>query len=48
MNMGQLTQNVKMTVANPDSVFLINRIDGELITPTDIKKTLRIITGRGV
>jgi 2-oxoglutarate ferredoxin oxidoreductase subunit alpha len=48
MNMGQLTQNVKMTVANPASVFLINRIDGELITPTDIKKTLRIITGRGV
>jgi len=48
MNMGQLTQSVKTTVANPASVFLINRIDGELITPTDIKKTLRIITGRGV
>ena len=48
MNMGQVTQNVKITVDNPDSVFLINRIDGELITVDDIKKTLRILTGRGV
>ena len=48
MNMGQLTQNVKAAVDKPDVVFLINRIDGQLITPTDIKNTLRIITGRGV
>ena len=48
MNMGQVTQSVKSAVDNPDAVFLINRIDGELITVTDIKKTLRIITGRGV
>ncbi len=48
MNMGQLTQTVQLTVDNPNQVFLINRIDGELITDEDIKKTLRIITGRGV
>ncbi len=48
MNMGQLTQTVQLTVDNPHQVFLINRIDGELITDADIKKTLRIITGRGV
>ena len=48
MNMGQLTQSVKLAVDRPDQVFLINRIDGELITDEDIKRTLRIITGRGV
>jgi 2-oxoglutarate ferredoxin oxidoreductase subunit alpha len=48
MNMGQLIQSVKLAVDEPDKVFLINRFDGELITDADIKKTLRIITGRGV
>jgi 2-oxoglutarate ferredoxin oxidoreductase subunit alpha len=48
MNMGQLIQSVKLAVDQPDKVFLINRFDGELITDSDIKKTLRIITGRGV
>jgi 2-oxoglutarate ferredoxin oxidoreductase subunit alpha len=48
MNMGQLMQAVKMAVDDPTRVFLINRIDGELITDADIKKTLRILTGRGV
>jgi 2-oxoglutarate ferredoxin oxidoreductase subunit alpha len=48
MNMGQLAQTVKLAVDDPTRVFLINRIDGELITDADIKKTLRIITGRGI
>ena len=48
MNMGQLMQSVKLAVDRPDQVFLINRIDGELITDTDIKNTLRIIMGRGI
>lgn len=48
MNLGQLIHSVKLAVDDPDRVFLINRFDGELITDADIKKTLRIITGRGV
>jgi 2-oxoglutarate ferredoxin oxidoreductase subunit alpha len=48
MNLGQLVHSVKLAVDDPDRVFLINRFDGELITDTDIKQTLRIITGRGV
>ena len=48
MNLGQLIHSVKLAVDDPDRVFLINRFDGELITDMDIKKTLRIITGRGV
>jgi 2-oxoglutarate ferredoxin oxidoreductase subunit alpha len=48
MNMGQLMQSVKLAVDCPDQVFLINRIDGELITDADIKKTLRIMAGRGM
>jgi 2-oxoglutarate ferredoxin oxidoreductase subunit alpha len=48
MNMGQLIHSVKLAVDEPDKVFLINRFDGELISDADIKKTLRIITGRGV
>jgi 2-oxoglutarate ferredoxin oxidoreductase subunit alpha len=48
MNMGQLMQSVKLAVDRPDQVFLINKIDGELITDADIKNTLRIIMGRGM
>lgn len=48
MNMGQLTQMVKLSVDQPDQVFLINKYDGQLITVTDIKNTLRIIMGRGM
>ena len=47
MNMGQILQTVKLAVDKPDRVFLINRLDGELITDADIKTTLRIIQGRG-
>ncbi|BHH82271.1 2-oxoacid:acceptor oxidoreductase subunit alpha [Desulforhopalus sp. 52FAK] len=48
MNMGQVLAQVKAAVKKPGRVFLANRIDGELITPSDIKKLLRVIQGRGV
>ncbi|MBU1054100.1 MAG: 2-oxoacid:acceptor oxidoreductase subunit alpha [Proteobacteria bacterium] len=48
MNMGQVLQQVKTAVDNPDKVFLANRIDGELITPTDIRNIMRLIRGKGV
>jgi 2-oxoglutarate ferredoxin oxidoreductase subunit alpha len=47
MNMGQIVREVKMAVKTPENVFLANRIDGELITPIDIRKFLRIIQGKG-
>jgi len=48
MNMGQVMQAVKTAVDDPGKVFLANRIDGNLITPTDIRGILRLIQGRGV
>lgn len=48
MNMGQVMRHVKAAVDEPERVFLANRIDGGLITPTDIKRLLRVIQGRGV
>lgn len=48
MNMGQMARAVKLAVRDPDRVMLANRIDGHLITPTDIKNILRLIQGRGV
>ncbi len=48
MNMGQILTQVKACVDRPESVFLANRIDGELITPSDVKSILRVIQGRGV
>lgn len=48
MNMGQILTQVKAAVKKPGRVFLANRIDGHLITPSDIKKLLRVIQGRGV
>ncbi|MCP4348348.1 MAG: 2-oxoacid:acceptor oxidoreductase subunit alpha [Desulfobacterales bacterium] len=48
MNMGQIIHPVKMAVNQPDKVFLINRVDGVFITPTDIRNTLRVIQGRGI
>ena len=48
MNMGQLVHSVKMAVENPRRVYLINRVDGRLITDKDIKQTLRVIQGEGV
>ncbi len=48
MNMGQVITQVKNAVDQPENVFLANRIDGELISPTNIKTLLRIIQGKGV
>jgi 2-oxoglutarate ferredoxin oxidoreductase subunit alpha len=48
MNMGQVLTQVKAAVKKPNRVFLANRIDGQLITPSDIKRLLRVIQGRGV
>ena len=47
MNMGQILNAVKLAVEDPERVFLINRVDGELITDADIKNTLRMIQGKG-
>ena len=48
MNMGQVLQEVKSSVKDPDKIFLCNRIDGSLITAEDIKKVSRIIQGKGI
>jgi len=48
MNMGQVLQQVKMAVDKPENVYLANRIDGALITPTDIRNIMRLIKGMGV
>ena len=48
LNMGQIRQAVQTAVDRPESVFLVNRIDGVFITPTDIRNMLRMITGKGV
>jgi 2-oxoglutarate ferredoxin oxidoreductase subunit alpha len=48
MNTGQICHMVRSAVSKPDKVFLANRMDGVLITPTDIKAQLRVISGRGI
>jgi 2-oxoglutarate ferredoxin oxidoreductase subunit alpha len=48
MNMGQVFQEVKKAVDNPEKVFLANQINGNFITPTDVLNILRIIQRRGV
>ena len=48
MNMGQMLQQVRLSVDKPEKIFLANRIDGELITPTDIRNIMRVIDGKGV
>lgn len=47
MNMGQIHQQVKSAVAQPERVFLSNRVDGRFITPRDIRRVLRIVEGQG-
>ncbi|WP_461832747.1 2-oxoacid:acceptor oxidoreductase subunit alpha [Desulfothermus sp.] len=48
INMGQIVHEVKKSVDYPEKVYLVNRVDGEFITPTDIKNITRVILGRGV
>ena len=47
MNMGHMAAQVRQNVKSPDRVFLVNRVDGQLITPTDISRVMRVIEGRG-
>jgi len=48
MNMGQVLNEVKMAVDQPEKVFLANRVDGVFITDLDIRNILRLIRGKGV
>jgi 2-oxoglutarate/2-oxoacid ferredoxin oxidoreductase subunit alpha len=48
MNMGQIVKEVRQAVTYPERVYLANRVDGQMITPTNIKELLRIIQGKGV
>ncbi|MBT8338460.1 MAG: 2-oxoacid:acceptor oxidoreductase subunit alpha, partial [Desulfatitalea sp.] len=48
MNMGHILQEVRRALTNPRNVYLVNRIDGVFITPTDIRQALRLIEGKGV
>jgi 2-oxoglutarate ferredoxin oxidoreductase subunit alpha len=48
MNMGQLVGEVKRAVDHPERVYLANRVDGMMITPTDIRELLHIIHGKGI
>jgi len=47
MNMGQITEQVKLAVDRPERVYLVNRYDGVFIKPTDILNLLRLIQGKG-
>lgn len=48
MNMGQVHRQVRDAVSDPRNVFLANRVDGQFITPRDIRSVLRIVEGQGV
>ena len=48
MNMGQILQEVKRAVGQPQKVFLANRIDGVFITPMDIRNIMHLVQGKGV
>jgi len=48
MNTGQVIRAVKRAVADPEKVFLINRVDGVFITDRDIRNILRFVQGKGV
>ncbi len=48
MNMGQIFQEVRRVVDQPQKVFLANRIDGVFITPVDIRNIMRLVQGKGV
>ncbi len=48
MNTGQIMQEVKKALDDPEKVFLANCIDGTFITPTDLRNILRLIQGKGV
>ena len=45
MNMGRLLATVKGAVDKPERVYLVNRVDGELVKPKDIENVLRTVQG---
>jgi 2-oxoglutarate ferredoxin oxidoreductase subunit alpha len=47
MNMGQVVREVKQAVEAPDRVYLVNQVDGNLISPETINTALRMVRGRG-
>lgn len=48
MNMGQVLASVKQAVDKPERVYLVNRIDGQLVNPMDIDSIARVVEGRGL
>ncbi|MGD9822743.1 2-oxoacid:acceptor oxidoreductase subunit alpha [Desulfobacter sp.] len=48
MNMGQIVREVSRVLAAPGKVFLSNRANNEIIKPSDIKASLKMIIGKGV
>ena len=48
MNMGQVLQEVKASVNNPNKVFLCNRYDGALVSFKDVINVMRIVQGKGI
>ena len=48
MNQGQIFQEVKKAVVEPQRVFLANRFDGVFLSHNDILQVLNIIMGKGV
>jgi 2-oxoglutarate ferredoxin oxidoreductase subunit alpha len=48
LNTGQVIREVKLAVDRPERVYLANRVDGQLISPTDIQNILRLLHGKGV
>lgn len=48
MNMGQVCQEVRKAVTQPERVYLANRFDGASISPDEILGVLNMIRGKGV
>ncbi len=48
MNMGQIVKEVRQALGSSGNVYLANRVDGQMITPTDIKDVMRLIQGKGI
>lgn len=47
MNMGQIVREVQRVAEDKDRIFLINQVNGVLMSPETIIKALRVIRGRG-
>ncbi|MBM4320138.1 MAG: 2-oxoacid:acceptor oxidoreductase subunit alpha, partial [Deltaproteobacteria bacterium] len=47
MNMGQIVREVQRVAEDKDRIFLINQVNGVLISPEAILRAIRMIRGRG-